>query len=97
VPSKSKRKEQTDDLMKQWNEWMSTHKDAVVDAGLPLGKTKRVTAEGVTDAKNDLNWYLIVQAESQEAAAEMFVTHPHLVMIPSAYAEVMGTEGMSGA
>jgi hypothetical protein len=83
VPSKSKRKEQTDDLMKQWNEWMSTH--------------KRVTAEGVTDAKNDLNWYLIVQAESQEAAAEMFVTHPHLVMIPSAYAEVMGTEGMSGA
>lgn len=91
------RKEQTDKLMNDWNVWMEEHKDSIVDKGLPLGKTKRVTAEGVTDTKNDLNWYMVVQAESQDAAAQLFVGHPHLVQIPSSYAEIMGTEGMSGS
>lgn len=88
------RKEQTEKLMHDWNEWMAAHEDVIVDKGLPLGKTKRVDANGVSDGKNDLNWYLIVEAESHEAAADMFKDHPHIVQIPSAYAEVMGTQGM---
>jgi hypothetical protein len=82
------RKEQTDKLMREWREWTTAHEAAIVDKGLPIGKTKRVTAEGVADGKNELNWYLVVEAESHEAAAEMFKGHPHLT-IPSAYIEVM--------
>lgn len=82
------RKEQSDKIMREWQEWMTAHEGQIVDRGLPLGKTKRVTAEGIADAKNDLNWYLLVQAESHEAAAELFKGHPHL-QIPTSYIEVL--------
>ncbi|MDB5265916.1 MAG: hypothetical protein JWM39_629 [Parcubacteria group bacterium] len=88
------RKEQMDKMMIDWETWMTAHADAILDKGLPLGKTKRVDANGVSDIKNDLNWYLLVQAESHEAAAAMFVGHPHLVEIPSAYAEIMDANRM---
>jgi hypothetical protein len=83
------RTEQSNKMMEEWNEWMKAHEGAILDKGLPLGKTKRVDANGITDTKNDLNWYLVVEAESHEAAAEMFSAHPHIVAIPSAYVEVM--------
>ncbi|MDB5237566.1 MAG: hypothetical protein JWL88_668 [Parcubacteria group bacterium] len=82
------RKEQSADLMQKWQEWMTAHESVILDKGLPIGKTKRVDANGVADTKNELNWYLVVEAESHEAAAEMFVGHPHF-MIPTAYIEVM--------
>jgi hypothetical protein len=82
------RKEQTEKMMKEWQDWMTAHDAAILDKGLPLGKTKHVTAKGVEDTKNDLNWYLVVQAESHDEAAQMFVNHPHL-QIPGSYAEVM--------
>jgi hypothetical protein len=83
------RKEQTEKMMQEWNDWMAAHAGAILDKGLPLGKTKRVDVSGVTDTKNDLNWYLVVEAESHEAAADMFKDHPHIKEIPSAYVEVM--------
>ena len=83
------RKEQTDKMMQEWQAWMTAHESAVIDKGLPLGKTKRVDVNGVTDIKNDLNWYLVVEAESHDAAAQMFVGHPHIVQIPGAYVQVM--------
>jgi hypothetical protein len=43
---------------------MVTHKGAIVDTGGPLGKTKRASAEGVSDTKNDRAGYVIVQAGS---------------------------------
>jgi hypothetical protein len=82
------RKEQSDKVMGEWKTWMEEHTSAIVDKGLPLGKTKRVDAHGVTDTKNDLNWYLVVEAESHEAAADMFKGHSHL-QIPTSYIEVM--------
>lgn len=82
------RKEQTDKLMQDWQAWMTGHASVIVDKGLPLGKTKRVTAEGVADTRNDLNWYLVVEAESHEAAANLLKGHPHL-QITTSYIEVM--------
>lgn len=82
------RKEQSEKVMHEWQEWMTTHASSIIDKGLPLSKTKRVTSDGVTDTKNDLNWYLVVEAESHEAAADMFKGHPHL-QIPTSYIEVM--------
>lgn len=81
------RKEQSDKMMQDWKTWMETHKASIVDGGMPIGKTKRVTKDGAMDAKNDINWYLVVEANSHEAAAAMFAGHPHL-QIPTAYIDV---------
>lgn len=53
-----------------------------------MGKTKRVTAQKVSYVRNDLNFYVIVKADSHEAAAELFEGHPHL-QIPESSIEVM--------
>lgn len=82
------RKQQSDTMMQDWQEWMAAHETSILDKGLPLGKTKRVTIAGVEDIKNDLNWYLVIEAETHEAAAEIFRTHPHL-QIPTSYIEIM--------
>ena len=82
------RKKQGDQMMADWQKWMETHKAAIKDNGQPLGKTKRVTKGKVTDLKNDLNYYIIIEAESHDAAAEMVKDSPHL-QIPNAFIEVM--------
>jgi hypothetical protein len=87
------RKQQTGDMMQKWNEWLEQHASQVVDKGLPLGKTKRVSSQGITDTKNELNFYIIVEAESHEAAAELLRTHPQIAIIPETYIEVMTTTG----
>ena len=83
------RKTQTDKLMQDWNAWMSAHAANIIDKGLPLGKTKRVTKDGITDERNDLNFMMVVQAESHDAAAALLKDNPHLQTIPTSYAEVM--------
>ncbi|MDB5188287.1 MAG: hypothetical protein JWO50_807 [Candidatus Kaiserbacteria bacterium] len=85
------RKQQTDEMMKSWQEWTTKHEAAIVDKGTSVGKTKRVTSSGATDARNEVNWYLVVEAESHEAAVEMFIGHPHLV-IPAAYIDISSTK-----
>jgi hypothetical protein len=90
------RKEQSDKVMQQWAEWRDEHKDAIAEEGFPLGKTKRVTKDSITDTKNDMNWYMIVQAESHEAAATLVQSNPHLQMIPSSYVELMDANRTGG-
>jgi len=68
---------------------MTTHKAAVLEQGGPLGKTKRIGPEGVTDIKNHLTGYVVVQAESHEAAARLFENHPHFTIFPGEAVEVM--------
>jgi hypothetical protein len=88
------RKQQMDQMMTDWKAWMEKNKDAIVEEGMPLGKTKRVTKEGVTDTRNDLNYTMMIQAESHEAAADMLKDNPHF-MIPNSYVEVMDVSGPS--
>ena len=75
-------------MMADWQSWVKTHEKSLIDRGAPLGKTKRVTANGISDIRNDLNWYSIVEAESHDAAAKLFSDNPHL-RIPQAFIEVM--------
>jgi hypothetical protein len=74
--------------MAKWEAWMKKNMSSMADRGGPVGKTKRVAASGISDTRNDIGGYSIVQAESQEAAAELFADSPHLTM-PGATAEVM--------
>src|SRR5258707_8797055 len=65
-------------MMRDWEKWTKAHEKSLVDRGAPLGKTKRTTATGIADVRNDLNWYSIVEAESHDAAARIFLDNPHL-------------------
>lgn len=75
--------------MAAWMAWGQKHNDAIVFNGGPLGKTKRAGLNGVTDIKNNLAGFVIVQAESHEAAAKMFEGHPHFAMFPGEAVEIV--------
>ncbi len=81
------RKKQELGMQTEWNTWMAAHKGAIVETA-GVGKPKRITSEGIVDARNDLMMYSIVEAESLDTAAEMFKDHPHFG-IPGASIEVM--------
>lgn len=74
--------------MDEWQKWMTEHASDLVDSGAPLGKTKRVSTDGVSDTKNEVTGYSIVQADSHDKAAQLFNQHPHL-QIPGGTIEVM--------
>jgi hypothetical protein len=75
--------------MKAWMEWGEVNKAAIVDMGNPLGKTKRASPQGIADIKNSMTGFVIVQAESHEAAAKLFANHPHFTIFPGDSVEIM--------
>jgi hypothetical protein len=87
--SEAERKQREAAGMKAWGDWMKTHEAAVVVQGGPLGKTKRADPKGVSDVKNAMTGYVVVQAESHEAAARMFEKHPHFSIFPGEAVEIM--------
>lgn len=72
-----------------WKAWTAMHQAAVVAMGGPLGKTKKVSADGITDITNQLAVFTVVRADSHEAAAKMFQEHPHFAIFPGDSVEVM--------
>jgi hypothetical protein len=83
------RKDRMNSGIKAWGNWMDAHKESIVVTGAPLGKTKRASPGGVADARNSMTGYVVVQAESHEAAARMFENHPHFTMFPGDSVEIM--------
>lgn len=75
--------------MSEWNAWVEKNKDRIVDPGGPIGKTKRITAEGISASKNLLAAYTVIQAESHDEAAKIFENHPHFMIFPGDAVEVM--------
>jgi hypothetical protein len=74
--------------MDEWNSWMKKNKSSLADEGAPLGKTKRVMSDGVSDAKNDVTGYSIIEASSHEEAAKLLEDNPHL-KLPGAYIDLL--------
>ena len=75
--------------MEAWKAWVEKHRKAIVDGGAPLGRTKRITKDGIADVRNNLGAYTVVEAASQEEAAKMFLDHPHFTIFPGDGVEVM--------
>lgn len=75
--------------MAAWQSWAENNVASIVEGGGPLGRTKQVSKSGVTDTRNNLAAYTVVQAESQAAAAALFVNHPHFMLFPGEGVEVM--------
>lgn len=81
------RKAQEAQMQTEWNAWMEQHKASIIESA-GVGKPKRVTAAGIEDSRNDLMMYSFMEAESLEAAADLFKDHPHFG-IPGGWIEVM--------
>jgi len=75
--------------MDAWNKWGTDNASAIVDNGSPLGKTKRVDKNGVSDVSNEMGAWTIVQAESADEAAKLFLNHPHFTIFPGERVEIM--------
>ena len=75
--------------MAGWKSWMEKHHAAIVGMGGPLGKTKKVTERGIDEVSNELGAFMVVRAESHEAAAGLFEKHPHFTIFPGESVEVM--------
>ena len=75
--------------VKAWEEWAMANSAAIADQGSPLGKTKRASAQGITDIKNSMTGYVIIQAESHQAATRLFENHPHFAIFPGDSVEIM--------
>ena len=93
-PAEERKPEETK-MMDAWKKWMSADASKVTDKGAGAGKPKIVSSSGVKDGRNDIMLYLIVEANSADEAAKMFVGHPHFG-IPEATVEVMPLKAMEG-
>jgi hypothetical protein len=72
-----------------WKAWVEKHHTAIVGMGGPLGKTKKITKRGIEDIINEMGAYMVVRADSHEAAAGLFEKHPHFMIFPGESVEVM--------
>jgi hypothetical protein len=87
--SETDRKAREQKGMAAWKAWVAKHQASLADMGGPLGKTKRVGADGIADISNELGAFTVVRAESHEAAAKMFESHPHFAIFPGEAVEIM--------
>ncbi len=66
--------------MAKWKDWVSDLGDTMVNPGTPVGMSKTVSADGVTNdgGANPLMGFSVVQANDIDAAITIAKTCPHL-------------------
>ena len=87
--SEAERNEQITKGKMSWTNWMMGHQSMIAFPGGPLSKTKLVNSKGIADITNQMSAFVIVKAESQDAAAKMFLEHPHFTIFPGDGVEIM--------
>ncbi len=66
----------------RWAEWEKRNAAFILDRGGMVGKTTRLSREGVAAAFNPVCGYLVVEAETADTAALLFADHPHITVFP---------------
>jgi hypothetical protein len=94
--SEDERHAREQEAMKAWGDWVKANATAIVDIGSPLGKTKAVSPDGVSDIRNAMAAYTIIRAENHDAAARLFENHPHFTIFPGDSVEIMECLPMPG-
>ncbi|WP_375451053.1 hypothetical protein [uncultured Devosia sp.] len=72
-----------------WEAWEQRIMASIADRGGMVGKTTRVNQAGTAPASNSVCGYLVVEAETIEAAAELFSNHPHFAIFPGDSVDIM--------
>jgi len=75
--------------VKRWVDWEERNAASFADRGGMVGKTMRVTKDGIAAAVNPICGYVVVEAESIEAAARLFENHPHFSVFPGDGVDIM--------
>jgi hypothetical protein len=75
--------------LKQWVDWEASNAAVITNRGGMVGRTVRVTRDGVGVAVNDICGYLIVEAETIDVAARLFADHPHFRTFPGDGVDIM--------
>jgi hypothetical protein len=75
--------------MAAWKAWIEKNQAVIVAMGGPVGKTKKVTPRGTEDASNNIGAFMVVRADSHDAAAKLFEKHPHYTIFPGDSVEIM--------
>lgn len=83
------RKQRQREGIEAWMRWGEANRAAIVDGGAPLGKTKKVSAAGIRDSRNDITGYTIVRAATHDEAAKLFLNHPHFTTFPGDSVEII--------
>ncbi len=83
--------------MSAWKAWAEKHQAVIAGMGGPLGKTKKVTRNGIEDISNEMGAFMVVRADSHEAATKLFENHPHFTIFPGKSVEVMPVMPIPGA
>lgn len=87
--SEAAKKDRQKEGVKVWSSWADKNSKLITDVGSPLGKTKRVDEKGISDTKNMMTAYTIVEAETHDEAAKLFLNHPHFQIFPGDGIEIM--------
>lgn len=95
--TEQEQQERTQAGMQAWYAWMQDHTERVVVPGGPVGVAQRISGAGIEDWHNNICGYLVVAAESQEAAAKLFQGHPHFAIFPGEAVEIMECLPVPGA
>ena len=75
--------------MEAWGHWMETHSSNIIYPGGPLGKTLQTNRDGLSSKVNNDCGFVIVQEQTHEEAAKMFLNHPHFSIFPGENVEIM--------
>ena len=93
----AERKAKEQEGMAAWTAWAAQHRAVIVEIGGPLGKTKKISADGIADVVNGMGAFTVVRAASHEEAARLFENHPHFTIFPGEAIEVMPILPIPGA
>lgn len=87
----SKRPENPTQYMARWRAWVESLGAALVNPVMPVGKSKTVGGNGVTDhgGSNPISGIAIVGADSMDAALAVAQRCPHLELGTIEVAQVM--------
>ena len=95
--SESDRRAKEREGMATWKAWVEKHQTAIISMGGPLGKTKKISQNGIGDTSNALSAFTVVRADSHEAAATMLEKHPHFSIFPGDAVEITPVLPIPGA
>ena len=88
IPEPERQKRQSEGVT-AWKKWATENAASILEMGGPLSRTKLISKGGISDIRNNLAAFTVVQAESQEAASRLFLNHPHFTIFPGEGVEVM--------
>lgn len=75
--------------LRQWTAWEAANAASFPDRGGMVGRTTRVDKDGIREASNAVCGYIVVEADSAEAAARLFENHPHFTVFPGDGVDIM--------